>query len=75
MKFYLANMLIMITNKLTCAKLIRSGKDYYEKREQFRIRENVLHSRRPFNVPAVYESENTCNNQRDKIIIMQSERI
>lgn len=31
-KFYLAN-IIMITNKLTCAKLIRSGKDYYEKRE------------------------------------------
>lgn len=47
--------------KLTSAKLIGSRENYDEKREQFRICENILHSRRPFDIPAIYESQNTCN--------------
>lgn len=45
--------------KLTDAKLVRSGKDYNEERKEFRVREDVLHSRRPFDVPAIYKGENT----------------
>jgi len=42
--------------RFTAAELIGPSKDYDEEREQFRIREDILHPRRPFDIPAIYES-------------------
>lgn len=56
------------TVKLTSAKLIGSREDYNKKREQFRICENILHSRRPFDIPAIYKSENTCNINVNNVV-------
>lgn len=49
------------TTELTGAQLIGSRENYNEKREEFGVCENVLHSRRPRDVPAIYESEDTWN--------------
>lgn len=43
----------------TGEELICPGGDYDEECDEFRVCEDVLHSRRPFHVPAIYESENT----------------
>lgn len=44
---------------LTGAELIAPGEDYDEECEQLGVREDILHPRRPRDVPAVYKSEYT----------------
>lgn len=73
-KFYSVDTIIyQLRLKLTGAKLIRSSKDYNEKSKKFRVREDILHSRCPFDVPAIYKSENTWETKMNSKIIVENQ--
>lgn len=50
--------------ELTSEKLISPGEDDDEEREELGVSEDILHSRRPFHVPAVDERKDACNRLR-----------
>ena len=50
---------------LTVAELVSTGTDDDEQREKFGVREDVLNSRGPFHVPAVYEGQDTYKQSEE----------